>query len=400
MDMSNKTIIIGFADALSAPEVTFSLLDAGFSVAAFVRRNSKPPALRKCKTVKLLEVTAPEEDARKTVAELNDHYKNLQSAAIMPLNDKAVWLCDKLSAQKEIKVAGATGAHAQFSLDKRIQVDAALKAGFNVPQTIIITNIEDARQVTNYPIVLKPALAVAEENGRLLSKESLNYCTNAQEFKKSIQSWSGKQPLLAQTVQRGIGEGLFGVATEDGITALSAHRRVRMMNPKGSGASACRAMPYMNYPVKNAENMLMKIKWRGIFMIELLRDEQGKSWFVELNGRPWGSTALARQMGYEYPAWSAIQTLDPKFIPVTPAPRDYVTCRNLGRELIHILQVLRGPSSKAIPNWPSIWQTLFTVLKINKNDRWYNWNPDNKAVFLADAYDTILNETIRKFIKL
>jgi hypothetical protein len=399
MCFNNKLVIIGFADALSAPEVAFSLLDAGFRVAAFIRHNSNPPALRKCKDVKLFDITSPEEDAHKTVIELNGIYKSLQATAIMPLNDRAVWLCNKLAGEHKIKVAGPTGMHAQFSLDKRIQINAALNAGFNVPETILIESIEDARHVINFPVVLKPALAVAEDANQLIKKESLNFCVNNKEFQKIITAWSGKQPLLAQVVHSGVGEGLFGFATENGIIALSAHQRVRMLNPKGSGSSACRAMPFIDYPVKNVEDMLLKIKWHGIFMVEMLRDKYGKSWFIELNGRPWGSMALARRMDFEYPAWSIMQILDPAFRPETPVPREYVTCRHLGRELIHILQVLRGPSSAAIPNWPSFWRTLFTIFKISRNDCWYNWNPRNKVLFLADTYDTIMNETLRKIIK-
>ncbi len=398
MALYNKKIIIGFADALSAPEVAFSLLGAGFRVAAFNRRNSKSIALRKCKAIEYLEVTAPEEDVHKTITELNSIWKSSQAAAIMPLNDKAVWLCDKLSTDHEIKIVGATGTHAQLALDKRIQIEAALSARFNVPETIIIENIEDIHLITNYPVILKPALAVAEDANRLQKNESLRYCANKQELDKAMTLWGGKQPLLAQVVCSGVGEGLFGLATTNGILALSAHRRIRMMNPKGSGSSACRAMPLLDYPIKEAEEMLMKIKWHGLFMIELIRDVHGKSWFVEINGRPWGSMALSRRMGFEYPAWAVLQTLGPYFMPATPIQREYVTCRHLGMELMHILYVLRGPSSAAIPNWPSFWRTLVTTMKINKNDRWYNWQPGNKALFIKDTYETIMNETLRKLI--
>ena len=49
-----------------------------------------------------------------------------------------------------------------------------------------------------------------------------------------------------------------------------------------------------------------------MFMIELLRDRTGKVWFVELNGRPWGSMALSRRQGFEYPAWHVKLAIDPQ----------------------------------------------------------------------------------------
>jgi hypothetical protein len=397
--MNNELVIIGFADALSAPEVAFSLLDAGFRVAAFMRRNSRPPALRRCRDIEIIEVSAPEDDPQQAVSDLNSFYKSSGAAAVMPLNDKALWMCDQLAADRAIKVAGPTADRAAFSLDKRMQIHAASAAGFNVPKTIVLQSVADCDHVTVFPVVVKPALAVAEAGKSLLKKERLHFCANRDEFDKALSSWNQAQPLLAQAVLQGIGEGLFGFAAENDIYCWSAHRRVRMMNPKGSGSSACRAVPVSNHPVKQAEDMLRGAGWRGPFMIELLRDEAGKLWFVEMNGRPWGSMALALQMGFDYPVWAVQQVLNPAFTPPPPAMRTFVTCRHLGRELIHILQVVRGPSSAAIPNWPSIPQTLFNVLRISKDDRWYNWRSYNKTLFVMDTYNTLMNETVRKWLK-
>lgn len=399
MTSKNKTILIGFADALSAPEVTFALIESGFSVAAFLKRNSPPPALSKCKAVQLIEVTALEDDVNKTIAELISIYKSLQALAIMPLNDKSVWLCDKLSTVPEIIVAGPTGKQAQLALDKRIQVRSALSSGFNVPYTSIIENYEDTKKINSFPLILKPALAVAELKGRLLNTATMHFCANRQEFNEAINKWDGKQPLLAQKIHKGVGEGLFGFAVDNDIILCSAHQRIRMMNPRGSGASACRPIQITDHPVNSAKDMLSKMQWYGMFMIELLRDEAGKIWFIELNGRAWGSMALALRMGFDYPTWTVMQRLNPTYIPSAPRPRESIVCRHLGREMIHLLQVLRGPQSTAIPNWPSFWRALFNVLHISKHDRFYNWRNGCTRLFLADVYNTIMNETLRKWIE-
>lgn len=394
-----KLILIGFADALSSPEVAFCLTESGFRVAAFVRKNSRLPALRKFKQIKLFEITSPEEDRQQSIAELRNLYQSLDAGMIMPLNDRALWLCDQLAGDRSIKIAGPTGDRAAFSLDKRLQIEAARIAGFNVPQTIILQSKADTEQVVNFPVILKPALAVAEKDGKLLGKEQVRFCANKSEFEKAIASWNAKQPLLSQAVHQGTGAGLFGFASKTGIHCWSAHVRVRMMNPKGSGSSACKVQSVDDYPMKQAQDMLMRIGWQGQFMIELLRDDTGKFWFIELNGRPWGSMALALRMGFEYPVWTARQALLPEYVPMPPAPREPVTCRHMGREFIHILQVLRGPSSQAIPNWPSVWDTLCNVLRIRKNDRWYNWRSYNKSLFITDTCQTILSETVYKWLK-
>jgi predicted ATP-grasp superfamily ATP-dependent carboligase len=398
MSQSPSTILIGFADALSAPEVAFNLMEAGFRVVAFMRKNKRIPALSRCKSVDLLEITSPEDNVTQSVADLSRLCKSSGASAVMPLNDKALWLCDRIPLDGSFRIAGATGKTAEFALDKTIQISAADQAGFNTPRTITIHSRSEASQIDFFPVILKSALAVTEEGGRLLKKENIIFCADKAELDCGIASWSGRQPLIAQSIHHGTGEGLFGFASPKGFHCWSAHRRVRMMNPKGSGSSACRALHITDQPIRQTEKMLTGIGWQGPFMVELLRDDNGKLWFVELNGRPWGSMALALRMGYQYPSWAVKQIFDPDFIPANPPPHDPVTCRHLGRELIHILQVIRGPSSAAIPNWPSVWQTLTQVLKISKDDRWYNWRAYNKSLFVADTYNTLMDETVRKWL--
>ncbi len=56
---------------------------------------------------------------------------------------------------------------------------------------------------------------------------------------------------------------------------------------------------------------------------------------MELNGRAWGSMALARRRGFEYPAWNVHAALDPDFVPVEPADPPEILARHLGMELAH-----------------------------------------------------------------
>jgi len=125
-------------------------------------------------------------------------------------------------------------------------------------------------------------------------------------------------------------------------------------------------------------------------MIELLRDEEGRVWFVELNGRPWGSMALSRRQGLEYPAWHVELALDDSSragLGATAGPN--IVCRNAGREFMHMLFVLKGPKSTALNRWPSFWKTLSEMLRIHRTDGVYNWRRDDAKVFLADFYYTV-----------
>lgn len=199
------------------------------------------------------------------------------------------------------------------------------------------------------------------------------------------------QPFLC-----GTGEGIFGFATAHGIEAWSAHRRLRMMNPHGSGSSACASQPVPEKLKGPVERMVRDAGWRGLFMIELLRDDSGQHWFVEFNGRPWGSTALSRRQGLEYPAWNVKLALDSHWrLPQSSRAGSAMVCRNLGREIMHLLFVLRGRNSPAIKNWPSFWRSAMGVLSIRMRDSFYNFRRDDLKVFVSDCYYTVRDQVIK-----
>jgi len=203
------------------------------------------------------------------------------------------------------------------------------------------------------------------------------------------------EPLLIQPILKGIGEGIFGLSRQEGIVCWSGHRRVRMMNPAGSGASACESHAPSPEICDISERFLKRIQWRGMFMIEMLRTRDGRLWFMELNGRSWGSVALARRMGFEYPAWNARVAIDPDFCPETPAKRDPVICRHLGRELLHVAFVWRGSRSRQSEDWPGRFQTLRQVLHLRRGEFWYNSNKADPDVFWADSIQTVISYVLK-----
>ncbi|OLE20900.1 MAG: hypothetical protein AUG49_23320 [Catenulispora sp. 13_1_20CM_3_70_7] len=143
-------VLIGFAEAFAAIESAWSLADAGYEVFAFTRRGTKPP-LAASRRVRIVPVTAPEQDAAACVAEVAATAERLGAAVVLPLDDLAVWVCDRTGA----RIAGATGPAADFALDKRRQIAAATAAGFAVPDR------GDAG-----PWIVKAALAAVEQDNR------------------------------------------------------------------------------------------------------------------------------------------------------------------------------------------------------------------------------------------
>jgi predicted ATP-grasp superfamily ATP-dependent carboligase len=303
-------VLIGFADALAAIESAWCLADCGFEVCAFARPGPRP-ALRRIKQVRVFPVTAPEDDALACVADLGRLISELGPAAVLPLDDHGVWLTDRWAQQNpgsSTILAGPAGKLAELALDKRQQLTRAAAAGFAVP-----TSADAAEAPPGAgPWIVKPALAVQLVGGRLRQPTGRVAGTAAEV--RRIAERIGR-PAIVQRLIEGTGEGVFGIATGSGIAAVSAHRRVRMMNPRGSGSSACRSIPLASDLVGPVAAFLADCDWLGLFMVEVLRDRAGVAWFMELNGRTWGSMALARYRGLAYPGWAVLAALDPEFTP-------------------------------------------------------------------------------------
>lgn len=387
-------VCIGFSEALSAPETAWSLVDAGFTVTAFARKG-RHSALRHSAHVELIEITPPELDAKAALADLEQALLGKarspdQPGVILPLDDVALWLCQRLQARPGWRLAGPSAKAIELALEKTLQVQAAKTAGFNVlPTTMATTARGVLDRCAELPLMLRPAQAVLPGSGRL--RKGRNWiCATRIELDRAVSEWAEAWPLLVQPFISGQGEGVFGLATADGVLGWSAHRRLRMMNPHGSGSSACISQPVASETKAVVEKFIQQTGWRGLFMVELLSDCTGKSWFVEFNGRPWGSLALARRQGFEYPAWAAKLALNPAARIEPPLPdQEPVVCRNAGREIMHLLFVLRGPKSTALQKWPSFWRTALELLHVRRRDFFYNWRRDDLKVFFCDSWYTV-----------
>lgn len=394
---SQTTVLVGFAEALAAPESVWSLVDAGFHVVAFARKGRKS-ALRHSKHVECHEICAPETDLQAALSDLRNLVNSFAAPTdgsrliLFPFDDKAVWLCSKIELNDHWLLAGPSGACADLALDKSLQLKAAAAAGFNVLDWALIRTAKELFESPAaqwFPIILKAVDCVPVSGGRFRSSRKW-ICANRAELERAAAEWGERTPLIAQKFITGVGEGAFGLATPSGVRAWSGHHRVRMMNPQGSGSSACASQAVPADLRAVTEKFLQKAGWRGLFMIELLRDDAGKLWFVEINGRPWGSMALCRRQGLEYPAWHVALTMDEE----SPAGQDAasnaaIVCRHAGREFMHLLFVLRGAKSNALKKFPSFWQSFRDVLRFGRGDGLYNWRRDDPKVFMADFYYTI-----------
>jgi hypothetical protein len=380
-------VLIGFAESLAAIESAWSLIDAGYEVIAFTRAGRQPP-LAVSRSVEVVAVPSPEQDADACVAALRELVTARRPDAVLPLDDQAVWLCDQLGGGTVI--AGPTGPQARLALDKHEQLTLADKAGLLIPPTAV-SGVDSPPG--DGPWMVKPAAAVVVSDGRL-KRPTGNIATDRAEVDRIAANLDGT--VLVQPVIDGVGEGVFGLAIDGQVYALSGHRRVRMMNPRGSGSSACRSIPIDPTLVEPTRAFVAAAGWHGIFMLELLRDAAGRPWVMELNGRTWGSMALARRRGLEYPLWAVETALDEQWRPPAVPEAPHILARHLGRELVHLLAVMCGGRGADAGRWPGRMQTVRAMLRREPGTGWYNARRGERRVFVRDTWQTVMAQVRRR----
>lgn len=378
------TVLIGFGESYAAIEAAWSLQHAGMNVVVFSRNGSRPP-VRLARGIAVHHIPSPEVDAHRSTAALFALIDELLPDAILPLDDASLWMSRRIPLEEPVVVAPDQPG-IDFALDKAAQIAAAAAEGLTVPSTTVFAHISEAHS-DSWPVIVKPADAVGLAGNKLVRAHGRICADPAELLAASRNIGSGR--VLVQDFVAGRGEGLLGYAGANGPVFWSAHRRIRMVNPHGSASSACRSLPVDPLLQAPVERMLRRLNWRGLFMAEFLRDESGTAWFMELNGRAWGSLALARRRGFEYPAWAVQDALGLPRFPRPPAIARAATARHIGREIAHMAFVLRGPQTRAPARWPGIGETLRDLVTIRPTDHIYNWDPRQPRVLASDTLHTL-----------
>ena len=393
MPLDGMRILLVFGEAMAAPEVTWSLQDANADVVIAFREGSRSP-VRRLRGITKIDVANPSQSFDAAREDLEAVLESGDIDAVMPLEDPALVLLE--SIETGTPRVGPVGSQCGLAIDKRQQFEIAERVGFRVPAWQSWPDLDrSGAEPLDHDglVVVKPALAGWTAENRF-DRGSIWFAQDRQAALRDLENTQPSSPMMVQRAVTGVGQGIFGVGDGRRCYSLSGHRRVRMMNPAGSGSSACVSRTLNADEIESARRFIADSEWSGLFMLETLQSKDGKvDWFMELNGRPWGSLALARRQGLEYPAWSAEFQLN-ETVPPDRDGQAGLTCRNLGREIMHGLHLLKGNRGNA-PNWPR-WSERFGVLGWSPKHCWYNSSRRQPSFLLKEAAHTVGSRLFRK----
>lgn len=251
-----------------------------------------------------------------------------------------------------------------FNKDATTQLAASL--GIAVPNTVVVTCLEECRAAANsavYPVVLKPrASEEISANGAVRTGGRPQYASTPEQFESSYRDIRAKSgAVLVQEFIRGEGTGYFALLNHGELRAEFAHRRIRDVHPTGSGSSLRESISVDEHLRKASLALLRALNWHGVAMVEFRRSPAGLPVFIEINGRFWNSLALACYSGVDFPALLA-QMAEQGDVPVLDGYQTGVRCRWFLGDFRHLLEVFKGAPPGYPDSYPSRWRTLRDML--------------------------------------
>jgi hypothetical protein len=383
--------LVGFGEAVAAPEVCFSLKKTNARIIAFYRQKGGGKFAR-LNFVEYFPVAAPEIDFERAVQDIETLVSQVCPESITPCDDAALFVLSRLKSNSARGLLPTISA-CDFAMDKHAQITLASESGFSVPRTKLITDEAGVGDFEARPAILKPRAAIDLIDGRL--EKGPSFVIRSDELRSEARKAITRREYLMQEYKNGVGEGFFGIAHDGDIYASFGHRRLRMMNPLGSGSSACVSREPEANEVDAARTLVKKLNWQGPFMVESLRDDAGRRWFMEFNGRFWGSLALARRCGLDMPRVAVDLQIGR---PVTVAREARAGfARHLGRDLINLLFVLRGPDDGIrSEHWPTRHSAVKEFFAPHRLRSFYNYDSSQPLFFVKDAVFTVSNAFLRR----
>ncbi len=234
--------------------------------------------------------------------------------------------------------------------------ELAEKCGLSVPSTVYPESIEGAEEEAaplGFPVVVKPHYSryYDEKNGTVRVGESV-VAFEPWTLKELLRKFrQGRSLPCVQKWVAGKGVGVEILMKKGEALAVFCHERIREMNPFGSGSSAARSIPLREDLVEPSAALLRACDFEGAAMVEFrIDDETEKAWFMEINGRFWGTLALPLACGVNFPYLYLETLVRGKEAERANRYAQGIAMRSLWKETTRLMTTLKGkPSEQDLP---------------------------------------------------
>jgi predicted ATP-grasp superfamily ATP-dependent carboligase len=355
-------------DGHSAAALAFvrSLGRQGHWVAVGSNRGSFAPAAlsRFCRTAWQYPVST--EDAGGFLEAVLDFARSQNIQLIIPATDWTLFPLSLGRARFQNVCRLALPAHAAIELtsDKYKTIELAREARVPVPETVLVTSRDQLSELDRfrYPAVVKDRFSARwQENRATIGTTS--YVYSREELRETVdQRLAACGDVLVQQFVAGEGIGFSCFVAGEEMYLPFAWRRIREVDPRGSGSSARQSVPLDSRISEFARALILGAGFEGIAMVEFKCDATtGQAFLMEINGRPWGSMGLPIACGIDYPNCVSDWYLEGRLPLKQTSYREGLVCRRLVGELTHLVNVRAGKPKNWPAAYPGFWSTLLKV---------------------------------------
>ncbi len=272
----------------------------------------------------------------------------------IPISDQAVLLFDRHRPllENQTRLAMAEPEALRSVLDKRLSLALAAKLGVPCPRQFELKSkgqIPEMIKALGFPMVLKRPGDPADPRVPRFDFRVL-YAHDEDELRGHLlRHCRNDQYPIFQELATGEVHNLCCFGAKGELLAVHEYRSVRRLGGAGVLREIVESSPEL---VKYAQALLAALRWDGVAHVGFfVNRENGRVWFMEINGRFWASIQGSIHAGWDFPSWTYDYFLFGKRPQPGPIKTGSLTCWHQG-DLIALLNYLRGGEVPATGTHP------------------------------------------------
>lgn len=182
---------------------------------------------------------------------------------------------------------------------KERQVALATEAGFNVPQSQLITDMAHVDDPMEYPCIIKPLVSCQG------AKSDIRVCRSKEELEKNLHSLKHtSRVLMQQYIEHDYEISILGCGLSNGVVIIPCVENKLTLYPKNVGLECLANIQALDDETitRPIRNLLEVIGYVGLFSVEMMHcKEDGKLYFTEINLRNDGANTFIYKYGVNLP---------------------------------------------------------------------------------------------------
>lgn len=239
------------------------------------------------------------------------------------------------------------------TIDKLTVTRAAERAGVPVPRTIESTGVADQPADLRFPVVVKARLHWTPGQRGVPARLERAICATPAEVAAAVDRMTaaGGQPIVQERIEGGLGALTLLLDRAGRVRARLQQEAVRI-SPLWHNSVAARTVPVDDDLAERVADMLRDLGWWGLVNLQFLLPSgtwrsvtggSGTPYLIDVNGRFYGSIALARAAGLDLPVlWAeVVRAAAPTAVP-TRTGRPGVRYQSLEEDLRRAFSERRG----------------------------------------------------------